>query len=169
MQQPMQNMAGVGAQPAAGGAPQMPVQALTEEQTRQMQLMSKQAMELLLEEATTDQILRMAESGDPQQAIAKIVTGLLDRLYEAASNAGQQIEMVTMLVTGIQIIGVLAELLVTAGVIQEQDAPAFIGAVSKIAVDAHNARVGGGGAQQQNQKDAFADGVISAQAQGGMA
>lgn len=140
-----------GGAPAGGGAqPQLPKGGLTPEQTRQLQIMSKQAMGLLLEDATAAQIVKSAQSGDPQQVVSDIVLRVLEQLYQAATQAGQQIDMVTLLVTGIQIIGDLAEMLGAAGVLPDdpQAQAQFVGAVSKIAVDKHNAMVSGGGAQQ---------------------
>lgn len=136
------------AQPGAG-APALPQQPLTPEQTRQMQIMAKQAMGLLLEDATAEMIVQQSQQGEPAQVIAQMVVGVMGQLYEAASGAGQQVEMVTLLVTGIQIIGTLAEMLVAAGVIEEATLPQFVAQASKIAVDMHNATVSGGqGAMQ---------------------
>jgi hypothetical protein len=131
------------------GAPQLPQQAMTPEQTRQLQVMSKQAMSFLLEDQTAAQIVQKAQQGDPQQVVADIVLAIMQRLYEAATKAGQQVEMVTLLVTGIQIIGDLAEMLGAAGVLpKEPQAQAqFVGAVSKLCVDKHNSMVQGGGQQ----------------------
>jgi hypothetical protein len=113
---------------------------------RQLQVMSKQAMSFLLEDTNAQQIVQQAQQGDPQQVVADVVTRVLQHLYEAATQAGQQVEMVTILVTGIQIIGDLAEMLGAAGVLpQDPQAQAqFVGAVSKICVDKHNATVQGG-------------------------
>lgn len=110
-----------------------------------MQVMVKQAMGLLLEDATAEQIVSRSRSGDPQQVIATIVVEVLGRLYEAATQAGQNVGMVTLLVTGIQIIGTLTEMLIEAGVLQQEQAQEFIGAVSKMAVDQHNQQIQAGG------------------------
>lgn len=138
-------------QPQTGGA-QLPQQPLTPDQIRKMQVMSKQAMSLLVEEATSDQIVESAKAGDPQKVVADLVVMLLGRLYEAAKSAGQMGEgpedMVTLMVTGIQIIGDVTEMLVAAGVIEEAQAPQFVGAVSKMAIDQHNAGLQGGGQPQ---------------------
>jgi hypothetical protein len=126
-------------QPAQPGGAQLPQQGLTPEQTRQMQIMSKQAMRLLSEEATSDQIVQRAQQGDAKRVVAEVVSSVLRGLYAAASEAGQNIEMVTVLVTGIQIIGDLAEMLVAAGVVPAEQETQFVADTSKIAVELHNA------------------------------
>ena len=130
-------------QDGGAGAPQLPQQALSPEQIQHMKIMSKQAMSFLLEDDTAQQIVQRAQQGDPQQVVADIVTTIMGRLYEVATQAGQQVDMVTLLVTGIQIIGDLAEMLGEAGVLPDdpQAQAQFVGAVSKIAVDKHNATV----------------------------
>jgi hypothetical protein len=130
-----------------GSAAQLPQQALSQEQIRQLQIMSKQAMGLLLEDATAEQIVAQARAGDASQVIAGIVVPLMQRLHEAASGAGQNVEMVTLMVTGLQIIGTLTEMLVEAGVVPEAEAQQFVAQTSKLAVDQHNQQVqqqGGG-------------------------
>lgn len=134
-----------GAQPPQGSG-QPAAQQLSPEQIRQMQVMSKQAMELLSEQGTSEMIVQRAEQGDPAQVIAQIVVEVTSRLFEAATNAGQKVDMVTILVTGLQIIGSLAELLAAADVVPKEQLPQFVAQASKIAVDQHNAMVQGGGA-----------------------
>lgn len=141
-----------GAQPAPGGGGGQPQlqQSLSPQQIRQFEVMHKQAMRLLLREDTATRIVQQAQEMDPTKAVATIVGSLLQRLYQAAERAGQQIDMVTMLVTGVQIIGDITEMLIEAGVLEEPQAANFIGEVSRMAIEEHNARVqeGGGGAAQ---------------------
>ena len=65
-----------GAAPAAAGG--MPSQPLTAQQVQQMQIMSKQAMGLLLEDQTAEQIVLAAQQGDPQQLGERIRRVYLD-------------------------------------------------------------------------------------------
>jgi hypothetical protein len=135
-----------GATPPAGatGGAQLPQQPLTPEQTRKMQLMAKQAMGLLLEDATAQQIVKMAQGGDPQQVVAQIVVRTMHRLFEAGQAAGQldpnnPADIVASMVAAVQIIGDLTEMLVQAGVVQQAQAPQFIAVTTKAALEQHNA------------------------------
>lgn len=147
-----------GAQPPNQGA-QLPQQALSPDQIRKMQVMSKQAMSLLLEDATSEQIVKSAKAGDPQQVVADLVVTLLGRLYEAAKAAGQMgdgpEDMVTLMVTGVQIIGDLTEMLIAAGVLQESQAQQFVATVTKMAIDKHNSSLQGGGQQPAQPQGAM--------------
>jgi len=55
--------------------------------------------------------------------------------------------LLTVLAAGVQVIGVVGEMLVAAGVVPEQELPQFAAAVAKMAVDQHNAAQGGQGAR----------------------
>jgi hypothetical protein len=146
-------------QPGAG-APTMP-QQLNPDQLRKMQVMVKQAMGLLLQDDTAEHLVAKAKQGEPQQVVAEVVSGLLGQLYQAATEAGQEVDMVTMMVTGIQIIGTLAEMLAHEGVIPQEQLPQFVAAAGKIAVDQHNATVQGGAQQQPTGSGAaMAGGMI---------
>lgn len=130
--------------PAPGGAQPQQAQGLNPQQIQQMQTMVKQAMGLLLEEQTADTIVAKAQQGNPQRMVTDLAVDLMGKLYEAATQAGQQIDMVTLMVTGLQIIGTLTEMLVAGGVLTEQDAPQFVAGVSKMAIQKHNQAVQSG-------------------------
>lgn len=136
---------------AAAGSPQ-PQQALSEPQLQQMNLMVKQCMQLLLEDQTADMIVAKAKQGDPAQMLADIVGPLISKVAETASESGVEVDMIASLVAGVQVMGLLAEMLFQADVIAtEQEAAQVVAQASKIAVDQHNARAqqmggaGGGG------------------------
>lgn len=134
--------------PGAGGSPQMPSQ-LSPEQMQQMQLVVKQCMQLLLQDQTAEMIVAKAKQGQPAQVLADIVGPLLSRVAETADASGVQVDMVTMLVAGVQVLGLLAEMLFQADVIaSEQEAAQVVAQASKIAVDQHNARAQQAGGPQ---------------------
>lgn len=135
---------------APGGA--QPQQALNPQQIKQMQLVVKQCMQLLLQDQTADMIVAKAKQGQPAKVLADLVGPLLSRVAETAKEAGADVDMVTMMVAGVQVLGLLAEMLFQADVIAtEQEAAQVVAQASKIAVDQHNARAkqlqAGGGAQ----------------------
>jgi hypothetical protein len=136
-----------GAQP--GGAPQMPGQTLTPEQDQQRQLVARQCMELLSEDATAQMIVAKAQQGDPAKAIADVVVPLLRRVAEAAQEAGAEPDMLAMLVGGFEVIAKLAELMWHAGVVEdEKQVPTLAAQAAKLAVDQHNASLQQGNAPQ---------------------
>lgn len=114
--------------------------ALNPQQLRQMQLMVKQAMGLLLADDSADMIVNKAKQGDPKQVIVSIMLDLMPRLHEAALSGGVKVDMVTELVAGFQIIATLSEMLSAAGIVPEQQLPQFTADVAKATVDAHNQR-----------------------------
>ena len=140
-----------GGQPPQQGA--QPPQQLSQEQIQQMQLVVKQCMQMLLQDQAADMIVAKAKQGDPAQVLASIVAPLLSRIHESASAAGANVGMVTMMVAGVQVLSLLAEMLFQADVIpSEQEAAQVVAQASKIAVEQHNAQVQGqGGAPAQGQ------------------
>jgi hypothetical protein len=133
-----------GAQPAAqpgaqppGGAMQ---QSMNPQQVKQMQLVVKQCMQLLLQDQTAAMIVAKAKQEPPAQVLASIVGPLLSRVAESAKEAGAEVDMVTMMVAGVQVLGLLAEMLFHADVLpNEQDMVTVVAEASKIAVQQHNA------------------------------
>lgn len=149
--QTMNTQPAAGAQPTPGAAPagasaSLPQQALTPDQIHKMQIMARQAMMFLTKGTTADHILAQCKAGNPAQVIATTVVAILHRVWESAQAAGQQVDMVTVLVTGLQIIGDLTEMLIGAGVVSKDQAPQFIAQASQLAVQKHNAMVGSMGA-----------------------
>jgi hypothetical protein len=121
-------------------------QGLSQQQIQQMQLVVKQALGELLQDDTADMLVKQAQQGNPQEIVARAIGPLLQAVYQSAADAGQNLDMVTVLAAGVQVIGVVGEMLVKAGVIPEQELPSFCAAVAKMAVDQHNAAQGGQGA-----------------------
>lgn len=148
--------------PTSGG---QPPQQLSPEQLQQMQLVVKQCMSILLEEQTADMIVAQARQGDPADVIAGIVGPLLSKVHESAKEAGVEVDMVTMMVAGVQVLGLLAEMLMQADVLaDEQQAAQVVGQAAKLAVDKHNAMVTGqGGGAPTNQPQPPAGGGMLSQ------
>jgi hypothetical protein len=113
-------------------------QGLDPTQQKAMQIMVKQAMSLLLKDETAKHIVAKAQSADPKHTVLEAVVPLLTQIYQMAQVAGAKVEMVTLLAAGIQVIAVMAKMLEAAGVITEQEVPAFCADVAKMAVDQHN-------------------------------
>lgn len=132
-------------------APQQ-MQGLDPAQLAKMKVMAKQAMGLLLEDQHVDLLLKQARAGDPSTVVATMVLGVMRQIYEAGSQAGQLSQdpkdMVAMMATAIQIIGNLTEILVSDGVVPEDQAAQFVAATSKKAVDMQNQGAQQGGAPQ---------------------
>lgn len=134
-----------GGQPSAAPPPQ----SLSPKQVQQLQILSRQAASIVLDPQTSEMILAKAEQGDPAQAVAQVVVDMLPQLWEAASQSGQQIDMLTMMVAGLQVIGIISEMLMAAGILTEQEAPQFLAQAGKLAVEMHNAKLQGGGQPAQ--------------------
>lgn len=117
-------------------------QAMEPTQKKAMDLMVRQAMSFLLKDEAAQHIVKKAQAGDPKAAVVEAVTPLLTQIHQMASVAGANVEMVTVLAAGIQIVAALAKMLEAAGVLTEDQIPAFCADVAKIAVAQHNAKVG---------------------------
>ncbi len=133
------NPPNMGAHPPQAGGVQPP-HGMTPEQMKQMQLVVKQCMQMLLQDQTADMIVAKAKEGQPAQVIADLVGPLLSKVSESAAASGVEVGMVTMMVAGVQVMGILAEMLFQADVIpSEQQLPQLVAEASKIAVQQHNA------------------------------
>lgn len=131
----------MGASPPNSGAQPPQQQQLSPEQLQQMQLVVKQCMQLLLQDQNADTIIKKAQLMPPAEVLADIVGPLLSKVAESAQEAGARLDMITTLVAGVQVLGLLAEMLFQADVIAtEQEAAQVVAQASKIAVDQHNAR-----------------------------
>lgn len=128
-------------QPAAPGG-----QQVSPEQLRAMQLIVRQAMGVLLQDDTAENIVQRAQAGDPKQVVAETAIGIVKRVWESANSAGAQVDILTCMLAATQIIGTLSEMLAKAGVISEQELPQFAAQACKIAVDLHNGQLQEGGA-----------------------
>lgn len=159
-----------GAQPAQPGSPQSNMQQqLSPQQLQQMQLVVKQCMRLLLQDQTADMIVAKAKQGQPAQVLAEIVGPLLTQVAQSAKGAGANMSMVTLMVAGVQVFGLLAEMLFQADVIpSEQEAAQVVAQASKIAVDQHNTRVQSGGAGSGQPAQPAPGGAAQPPAGGGM-
>jgi hypothetical protein len=129
--------------PAPGGAQ---AQQLSPQQLKQMQLVSKQAMTVLLEDKAAENIVARAKADDPAKVVAEVTTQVLHQIHQAAARAGQNVDMVTMMVAGVQIVSTLAQMLVAGDVLQEEQLPQFVPQACRMAVEMHNAAAGGQGA-----------------------
>lgn len=116
-------------------------QGLDPTQTKAKDLMVKQAMSLLLREDTAEHIVNKAKNGDPKAAVVDAVVPLLTQIHQMASVAGAKVEMVTVLVAGIEIVAVMAKMLEAAEVLTEEEIPNFCADAAKEAVERHNAQV----------------------------
>lgn len=119
-------------------------QALDPVQQKAKDLMVRQAMSFLLKDEHAQHIIAKAKAGDPKAAVIEAMTPLLQNIHQMASVAGAKVEMVTVLVAGIEITAALAKMLEVAGVMTEQEIPAFCVDVAKEAVAQHNAKVQSG-------------------------
>lgn len=116
-------------------------QALTPEQVKQMQLIVKQGLSHLLDSQNAAYLVKKAEATDPVATVAQAVAPVLKAIYASASESGVKVDMVVVLVAGIQIIATLAKMLESQGLIEEAQIPQFCADVSKIAVGAHNSEI----------------------------
>lgn len=150
-----------------GGVNPAQLKGLNPQQIQQMQQVVKQCMQVLLSNESAKTIISKCRMmGHPAQVIADTVAPLLSRVHEAAMGAGKNIEMLTMMVAGVQVIATLAEMLWHADVIKsEQDMLQVVGEASKLAVDKHNNDVTqqGGASSTPPQQAAPAPGGMIAQ------
>lgn len=127
-------------------------QGLNPEQQKAKDLIVRQAMTHIVggQGDNAQAIVTKAQAGDPQDAVLDAVAPLLQSIYDTAQKAGAQVDMLTMLVAGIEIIGNLAEMLAKAKIIpdDERSIASFAAEAAKKAVLEHNQRVQEGGQQQ---------------------
>lgn len=130
---------------------QQQTQGLDPQQQKAKDLVVRQAMTHIVggDGSNADAIVTKAQSGDPQEAVLDAVAPLLQAIYDSAQKAGAQVDMLTMMVAGIEVIGNLAEMLASAKIIpgDEKSIASFAAEVAKKAVLEHNQRVQGGGEQ----------------------
>ncbi len=126
------------AKPVAGGPVDAAAQQLTEAEVKQMQMVVKQALGVLLEDDNAKFIVDKAKQGDPKTVVVEAVAPLLQNIYGAADAAGTKVNMVVVLAAGIQIIAVLAKMLEAGDILTEDQIPSFCADVSKMAVAQHN-------------------------------
>ena len=126
-------------------------QGLNPQQQKAKDLIVRQAMTHIVggDGANAKAIMAKAEAGDPKEAVLDAVTPLLQAIYDSAQQAGAQVDMLTMLVAGIEVIGNLAEMMASAGLIpqDEKSIATFAAEVAQKAVLEHNQRVQEGGGQ----------------------
>lgn len=127
------------AQPQAG--------ALDAQQQKQMQLMVKQALGILLQDDSAEMIVNSAKQGDPKATVVRVVSPIIQRIYESAGEAGAKLDMLVVLSAGLQVVAIVSTLLSKAGVIEEAQLPQFVADVAKAAAEEHNAGLQGGGEQ----------------------
>lgn len=132
--------------PAPGGAQPQQAQGLNPQQTDQARKVATQAMGILLERETAETIIAKAKQGNPARVIADLSVDLVGKIYQSAKEAKPpaEIDMVTLMVATVQIIGTLTEMLVEGEVLTEQDAPQFLAGVCKMAIQKHNQAVQSG-------------------------
>lgn len=129
----------------AGSA--QPAQAMTPQQQQQMELIVKQCMRVLLEDAAAHTIVVKASKpgNNPAKVLAAIVAPLLAQIAATAKQAGAEPDTVTFMVAGVQVLGLLVEMLIVADVVEEANGPAVVADAAKRAVEMHNAALQGGG------------------------
>jgi len=119
-------------------------QPLTADQQKAYDIMVKQAVGFLLQDQHMKAIIDSASAGnDPVGATVRALMPLMQSIYQAASQAGAKVDMVTVLAASIEVIANIAEMLATAGVITKEEIPQFSQKVAKAAVQQHNAGVAG--------------------------
>jgi hypothetical protein len=114
---------------------------LTDEKVKQMQLMVKQAMSILLEDTSAEMIVNRCKQEDASMVLAETVNGIMGDIWSTAQEAGTDVDMVTVMVAGMQVIGTLSELLVVEGIVPKEKAPEFVAGTCKLAVEMHNATI----------------------------
>lgn len=127
--------------------PAGPGQPLSPPQRQAFDLVVQQALGLLLQGTTARHIVQKAAAGDPEQAVVDAVAPLLQRIYATARAAGAQLDTVTLLAAGINIVAVVADMLAQAGILRRADIPAFCRSVAQMAVQQHNRQAGQGAGQ----------------------
>lgn len=119
--------------------PAAPSGQLAPDQLQALERIVKQASTVLLDEDTAYYIVNKAKQGDPKAVVVEVVMPLLQKIYDTATEANAKVDMVTVVAAGIAIVALVANMLESEGVINEQDIPQFCAAVVKIAADKHNA------------------------------
>lgn len=124
-------------------------QGMDPQQLKSKDLVVRQAMTHIIggQGQNADAIITKAQAGDPKEAVLDAIAPLLQSIYDSAQKAGAQVDMLTMMVAGIEVIGNVAEMLASAKLIpgDEKSIATFAAEVAKAAVLEHNQRVQGGG------------------------
>lgn len=117
--------------------------SFSDEEIKQVNLIIRQASQVLLDDKNMEDIATTAKQGDPVVAIVQSVLPVLKNVYEAASRAGKQLDMKVMALAGRELIKILVAVLGAAGVIAPEQAGQVAAQAFDQAIQEHNAQVGG--------------------------
>ena len=129
--------------PAPAPAPASQQQApFSEQEIKMVNLIIKQASQVLLDEQNAEDIATMAKQGDPVEAIVTAVLPVLKQVYEAATSSGAKLDQRVMALAGREVIKILVGILGATGVIAPEQANEVATKAFQMGIERHNASVG---------------------------
>lgn len=117
-------------------------QKLTPEQKRQFDIAMKQALEHLTSGNVPQMIVKKAQMLGPEKAATEAIVPLLQAIHAASSKAGNPVATDVLVAVGMHCLRVIAELLVMAGVLRDNQVQTFSQTVTQQAIRMHNAQFG---------------------------
>jgi hypothetical protein len=138
------------------GQPMQPGKAgqksLSPEQMKAFNMVSKQALEFLLEDNNAKLIVAKAQQSDPQTAIVESIRPVMQGIWQAAEQSGVNLDLPVFLAAALNVITILADMMAVQGVIPEEQVAQLAQSAAQEAVKQHNAEM----PQEQPQEPGLA-------------
>ena len=115
---------------------------LTPQEIEAVNLMLRQASQVLLDQPAMEKLASDAKQGNPAQALADAVRPVLQQVYAAAQGAGKTLDMKVAALAGREMIKILVAVLGASGIIKAEQAAQLVDEAFKLGVAAHNKSVG---------------------------
>jgi hypothetical protein len=123
---------------------------LSPEQQKAFNMVSKQALEFLLEDNNAKLIVAKAQQSDPQTAIVEAIRPVMQGIWQAAEQSGVKLDLPVFLAAALNVITILADMMAVQGVIPEEQVAQLAQSAAQEAVKQHNAEM----PQEQPQEPA---------------
>jgi hypothetical protein len=115
--------------------------SLSPEQMKAFNMVSKQALEFLLEDNNAKLIVAKAQQSDPQTAIVESIRPVMQGIWQAAEQSGVKLDLPVFLAAALNVITILADMMAVQGVIPEDQVAQLAQSAAQEAVKQHNAEV----------------------------
>jgi hypothetical protein len=114
---------------------------LSPEQQKAFNMVSKQALEFLLEDNNAKLIVAKAQQSDPQTAIVEAIRPVMRGIWQAAEQSGVKLDLPVFLAAALNVITILADMMAVQGVIPEEQVAQLAQSAAQEAVKQHNAEM----------------------------
>lgn len=116
---------------------------LPPEQQKYLDLALKQAIGFMTSGDAPEQLVNDAEKLGAEKAAIQTMMPLLQNIHASAQQSGAKVGTDVMVAVAIHVIKIMAELLVMAGVLKDNQVQGFAKTVTAQAIQQHNAQFGG--------------------------